>query len=96
MSEQSDLRQLRGEVDGWKCRWGTCELKLDPYRNPLEMAHLQGRGMGGRKSANEIDNVVMLCRHHHQILDGDLSADRKFETRRLLAAYVAATTETRE
>jgi len=96
MSVQSDLRQQRGEVDGWSCRWGNCELQLDPYRNPLEMAHLQGRGMGGRKSANELENVVMLCRFHHTILDGDLSADRKFETRRLLAAYVKSTEKDRE
>ena len=95
MSVQSDLRAERFEVDGWRCRWGDCDHKLTTY-NPLELAHLEGRKMGGRDSANTVDNVVALCRFHHQILDGDLSADRKYETRRLLAAYVAATTETRE
>ena len=93
MSVQSDLRQQRGEVDGWVCRWGRCGHPLDQYRNPLELAHLEGRKMGGRKSANTVDNTVMLCRFHHRILDGDLSADRKFETRLLLAAYVTATSE---
>ena len=35
-----------------------------------EMAHVIGIGMGGRPSADRLDNVLWLCRHHHDLLDG--------------------------
>lgn len=51
------------------CRWPGCDRTID-YTNPLEMAHLSHRGMGGRTSVNTLDGVVMLCRVHHDCLDG--------------------------
>lgn len=34
------------------------------------MGHLEGTGMGGRESADVLENVAMLCRFHHDLLDG--------------------------
>jgi hypothetical protein len=34
------------------------------------MAHIRGIGHGGRPSADELANVWMLCRRHHDIYDG--------------------------
>ncbi len=89
MSVESELRAERISIDGHRCRWPGCVFELSSW-NPLEMAHLAGKGMGGRPSANTIDNTVMLCRSHHRIYDGDMVGDRKYETRVLLEAYLAA------
>lgn len=51
------------------CRWPSCDRAVD-YANPLEMAHLHHRGMGGSVEVNTLDEVVMLCRIHHNCLDG--------------------------
>jgi hypothetical protein len=61
------LSALRADVlarDG-KCVWPSCT-----YTEPLQLAHLTHRGMGGGESRNTEDNVVMLCRIHHDCLDG--------------------------
>jgi hypothetical protein len=34
------------------------------------MAHIVGKGMGGSREANTLDNVIMLCRYHHDLFDG--------------------------
>jgi predicted restriction endonuclease len=89
MSE--DAHQLRGdqlraaaiERDGHRCRFPTCELPLTAV-NPLEMAHLHGKQMGGSRYRNVIDNVVMLCKHHHDWLDGRLISGRQHENEILL------------
>jgi hypothetical protein len=36
----------------------------------MEMAHIFGVGMGGRRSADFPENVAWLCRFHHRTLDG--------------------------
>lgn len=51
------------------CVWPSCTLLLTDF-NPLELAHLEHRGMGGSKAANSEDNAVALCRFHHSIFDG--------------------------
>jgi hypothetical protein len=89
MSVESVLRAERIELDEGRCRWPGCEYELTSW-NPLELAHLAGKGMGGRPSANTIDNTVMLCKHHHRTYDGDMVGDRKFETRVLFEAYLGA------
>lgn len=48
------------------CRWPGCSH----HDEPLEMAHLQHRGMGGSKAANSMSNTLMLCKTHHDCLDG--------------------------
>lgn len=64
----AELRPIVYERDGG-CVWPGCTLLLT-QGNPLEMAHLRHRGMGGSKTANTPDNAVMLCRWHHDVFDG--------------------------
>ena len=62
---------LRSEVfarDGG-CVWPGCDLDITGL-NPLQLAHLQHRGMGGSKTRNTPENCVTLCRQHHDMLDG--------------------------
>ena len=65
------LRALRDNVlerDG-QCVWPGCDYEITGT-NPLQLAHLVHRGMGGSQSRNTEDNCVTLCRIHHDILDG--------------------------
>jgi hypothetical protein len=66
-STASELRDLRDAAlfRDKGCVWPGCNRD-----EPLEMAHLSHRGMGGRASANTLENVVTLCRSHHDCLDG--------------------------
>ena len=69
---------------GHRCEFPDCEMPL-----PLEMAHLKGSGMGGSKHRDVLNNVAMLCRHHHGWLDGALLANgRRFENEQLMRAYL--------
>lgn len=55
-----NLSELRAEVferDGG-CVWPSCTL--DTSNNPLQLAHLQHRGMGGSQSRNTADNLGTL------------------------------------
>ena len=69
MSDLSELRAQALERDGG-CRWPGCTLTIDDFANRLEMAHLVHRGMGGNPGVNQLSEVVMLCRTHHDCLDG--------------------------
>ena len=58
-----------------------------------DKAHIQPSGMGGRPSLNRADNLVGLCRHHHDVFDGRELAGRQNLLRQLmksLAERVAA------
>lgn len=46
------------------CEWPDCGEPGD------HMAHVYGRGSGGRSSADVPENVAWLCRRHHDSLDG--------------------------
>ena len=61
MSVRSDLRAERLELDGHQCRWPAAW-----HEGPLQMAHLEQASQGG---SDTIDNVVILCRWHHDVLD---------------------------
>jgi hypothetical protein len=67
-STASEMRDLRDAVvfRDQTCRWPSCSYRTEP----LEMAHLQHRGMGGSKERNTLDNTILLCRIHHNCLDG--------------------------
>lgn len=69
-SALSLLRLEALERDDYSCRWPGCAYEIDEYANPLQLAHLTHRGMGGSSSRNTLDNVVMLCALHHNCLDG--------------------------
>jgi hypothetical protein len=60
----ADLR----EFVSWRslniCEWPGC---LEPGEH---LAHVFGKGSGGRRSANRPENVAWLCVHHHDVLDG--------------------------
>lgn len=65
----AELRSLVFERDGYSCVWPSCTLLLTEA-NPLQLAHLNHRGMGGSKHANTLDNAVALCAFHHDVFDG--------------------------
>lgn len=76
------MNPLRAEAvarDGG-CMWPpSCDL---PGR--LEMAHIIPKGSGG---SDTINNVVMLCKYHHDLHDGR-EQRRLREYRLLLQGYV--------
>ena len=82
MTTRSDLRAALIDLVGADCEWPECP----DYGS--EMAHLRGIGMGGRRSADTLDNVSWLCHFHHDLLDGRTQMDRRYWTATLLAAYV--------
>ena len=91
-SSTADLKALRHEVferDGYECKWPGCgsDIGFPPATNPLEMAHLVHRGMGGSKERNTLDGCITLCRYHHSIFDG---RDGSSNTKRELAVMFKA------
>lgn len=72
-----DLRAFVRDREWGFCIWPDCGQPGD------EMAHIFGKGSGGRRSANTPDNVAWMCRRHHRILDG---APMLFDDARALVA----------
>lgn len=58
------LREALMERSNGRCEWPECPSW------GTDMAHLIGRGMGGSAERDRIDNVALLCRFHHDLLDG--------------------------
>lgn len=69
MSRRSDLRAVLVDLVG-RCEWPGCQ-----ETTRLELAHLQSVGMGGRPSADRLDNVALLCHRHARYSDGLYLAD---------------------
>jgi hypothetical protein len=44
-------------------RTGNC------FREGMEPCHIDHAGMGGAKSAHRLDNLLWLCRLHHDFMD---------------------------
>ena len=69
-----------------RCEWPQCGTPGDR----LELAHLHSVGMGGRPSADTIDNVALLCWRHARWSDGLLGnttlTQYRVGVRRLVAA----------
>ncbi len=63
---------------GGLCEYAGC------FEPAEEMAHLEGTGMGGRESADVLDEVAMLCKYHHDLLDGRTHKGLRREHGRLL------------
>lgn len=82
MTARSNLRAALIDLVGAACEWPECPDTGD------EMAHLRGIGMGGRPSADTLDNVAWLCHFHHDLLDGRTPHDRRYWEATLLAAYL--------
>lgn len=50
---------------------GRCEIPWCATKRPkLEVAHLKGKQMGGSKFRDVPENLIVLCKEHHDILDG--------------------------
>lgn len=81
MSVRSELRAAAMERALFGCEW-------PPAHHPigrLEMAHVIPLGSGGR---DEISNVWMLCKYHHDMYDGREKRSLG-EQRRLVQAYLS-------
>lgn len=86
-SSAAVLAALREEVfarDGG-CVWPGCHFLNRPLDEPIQLAHLTHRGMGGSVEANTPENCVTLCRFHHDIFDG---RDGSSNTKRELAVML--------
>lgn len=73
-STLTELAVLRATVfmrDGG-CMWPGCDRRLTDELgvNPIQLAHLTHRGMGGSRERNTPENCVALCLLHHDCLDG--------------------------
>lgn len=79
MSVRSELRAAALERDG-RCVWPS-----GYHEDPLEMAHLQQLSQGG---PDTLENVVMLCRFHHGVLDNRVQNGRREATLELLLAFL--------
>lgn len=82
---ESALREAALERANGRCEFPDCTLP----RPKLEMAHLHGKQMGGSRFRNVLDNVAMLCKHHHDWLDGVLLKGRRFENEMVLRAALS-------
>lgn len=87
MPTLSELRQQHIERFGEYCQWPGCTFPIS-YVNPLQLAHLKARGMGGSHFRDTIENTVLLCREHHMIQEGESVTHRKFHVTELLRAYL--------
>ena len=68
MTGRAERREsLRDQVI-WRSRGG-CEHP-GCLATGSQMAHIRGVGMGGRPSADTLDNAMWVCQFHHDVLDG--------------------------
>ena len=86
MSVRSELRVAALERDGYVCQWPDCGLR-DLGTGRLEMAHLHQLSQGG---PDNLENVVMLCKPHHDWLDNRLHTvkGRREMNREILVAWL--------
>ena len=84
MTERKELRDAAMERAGGRCEFPDCTYK----RPKLEMAHLKGSGMGGSRFRDDMQNVAMLCKPHHDWLDGLMYNGRRFENEQILRAAI--------
>lgn len=82
---KSALRDEALKRAGYQCEWHGCN-----ERHWLEMAHIKAIGMGGknRNISNELWNVAILCKRHHDIFDGRQQAGAHLEYQALLRGYL--------
>jgi predicted restriction endonuclease len=82
---KSELREKALQRAKYQCEWHNCS-----ERTWLEMAHIKSIGMGGknRDISNEMWNVAILCKRHHDIFDGRQQAGAHKEYQNLLRGYL--------
>jgi predicted restriction endonuclease len=80
----SDIREIAIERAGNRCEWAYCG-----DNKWLELAHIQGIGMGGSKKRKfDINNVAILCKYHHDIYDGRQRVGTSVAYRDLLKGFL--------
>jgi hypothetical protein len=79
MSERSVLRAEALQRDRG-CRWPS-----DWHEGPLEMCHIQQSSQGG---LDVLDNVVILCKFHHGVLDNRVAKGRREAVMELLKRFL--------
>ena len=84
MESLSPLREEAMKRAGGRCEWAYCN-----DNKWLELAHIQGIGMGGNKKRKyDINNVAILCKLHHDVYDGRQNSGSKAAYRDLLKGYL--------
>ncbi len=66
-------RKIVNKRDGKECRF--CGSTLN-----IELAHIISRGAGG---SGEVNNLISLCRKHHQLLDNPVGTNQINERKKL-------------
>jgi hypothetical protein len=81
----SEVRERALKRANYSCEWPGCNSK-----KWLELAHLTAIGMGGKnnKIAADMNNVSILCKHHHDVFDGRQQSGSKKEYTELLRGYL--------
>jgi hypothetical protein len=59
-----------------------CEVKGCTNRG-VDVHHIQRRGMGGSKEKDYIENLVGLCREHHERAEADPAFNREIKGQHL-------------
>lgn len=84
MESLSPIREEAMKRAGGRCEWAYCN-----DNKWLELAHIQGIGMGGSKKRKyDINNVAILCKWHHDVYDGRQNVGSKAAYRDLLKGYL--------
>lgn len=78
-SHEDFVKREAKRRDGRECRWPRCEYRK--VVQPLDAAHIAGKGMGGTPDGrrNVRENLMAICRLHHQgpisLHSGDLAIE---------------------
>ena len=84
MENLSQIREHALKRAGGSCEWAYCN-----DNKWLELAHIQGIGMGGNKKRKfDLNNVAILCKHHHDIYDGRQRVGTSVAYRDLLKGFL--------
>lgn len=76
--DASEVRRQITEAQGTVCAVPSCQ---QPW---TDAAHIRASGMGGRLSTYTVENLVGLCRHHHDQFDGRRMQGRQDLLRELM------------
>lgn len=78
-SQEDFVKREAKRRDGRECRWPRCEYRK--VVQPLDAAHIAAKGMGGTPDGrrNVRENLMAICRLHHQgrcsLHSGDLAIE---------------------
>lgn len=79
-----EMREVALKRANNSCEWAYCT-----DNKWLELAHIHGIGMGGSKKRKyDINNVAILCKHHHDIYDGRQRVGVSVAYRELLMGFL--------